>query len=608
MRNWIEGSVLFRASKILSRSDRNRFLAVIVLQVLLGAMDLIGVGLIGVMGSLAISGYEGNEPGNRVSWLLNLLHIDSFQIQDQVFILAFIAVSVLISKTVMSMIFIKRILFFLSYRGARLSSSLVSKLLAQPLLQVQSKSNQETLFALTTGVNSIAVGILATFVSLVSDLSLLLVLAIGLFIVDPTLSLTSFVIFGSVAIFLYRYLQVKARNLGAEFRESNIRSNSLILEVFSSYRELVVKNRRFYYATRIGEQRNKLATATAEISFMPNLSKYVLEISIVVGSLIVTAVQFLVNDTSRAIATLTIFFAASMRIAPAILRVHQSSLVIKSNAGMALPTLNLIDELINVDIEKEHQDAANFTHDSFVSKVSMQNVSLRYPGKNVPTIENVSIEITPGEIIALVGPSGAGKTTLVDLMLGIIQPDSGKVVIGGQSPMDAIRSNPGAIGYLPQDVLILDGSVRENILLGYPMKEEYERWLERAVSISQLTQFIRELPSGLDQEIGERGSRISGGQRQRLGIARAVFTAPKLLVLDEATSSLDGETESLIANAVKQFGRQVTVILIAHRLTTVKIADRVVYLDKGQIVAQGSFEEVRNCVPDFDRQIRSLGN
>ena len=603
----IKGSVLYRAAAVLSSSDRKKVFAVILIQVFLGGLDLVGVGLIGVIGSLTISGVGAKQPGNRVQWLLDQLQLGDFELQTQATILALLAVSIMVIKTLLSMFFIRKILYFLSYRGAKLSSILVSRLLAQPLLTVQSRSNQETLFVLTAGVGSITIGVLATFVSLISDASLLLVMAIGLFVIDPLLSATTFTLFASLAFLLYRVMQVKAKTLGEENRQTNVDSNALILEVLASYRELVVKNRRFHYSQKIGEQRHKLASATAELSFLPNISKYVFEIAIVVGSLLISTIQFVTNDAARAVATLSIFFAASTRIAPAVLRVQQSSLAIRANTGIAGPTLDLIDFLGISEIDSKENTVLDFKHNGFSSLIELQNVVLTYPGKSERAIDDVTISIAPGEVVALVGPSGAGKTSIIDLMLGIIEPDQGSVTINNLRPLDAISTWPGAIGYLPQDVIISNGTVRENVMLGFAPGEEYEPQVLSALKIAQLVDFVDALPDKLEQQMGDRGTRISGGQRQRLGIARAVFTSPKLLVLDEATSALDGETEANISDAIQKFGDGVTVIMIAHRLSTVLAADRVIYMDKGKVVAQGSFEEVRKLVPDFDRQANLMG-
>ena len=603
----IKNSVLYRSSKVLSKSDKRKLFAVVIIQIMLGALDLVGVGLIGVIGSLAISGVGSKQPGNRVQWLLDQLNLGSFDLQSQATILGILAVSVMVLKTVLSMNFIRKILYFLSFKGARVSSILVSLLLAQQLLTVQSRSNQETLFALTSGVSSITIGVLATFVTLISDTSLLLVMAIGLFVVDPILSISTFALFAAIAFMLYRVMQVRARNLGEKNRQTNIDSYSLILEVLSSYRELVVKNRRNYYSRKIGDKRHELAAVTAELSFMPNISKYVIEITVIVGSLMISAIQFVTQDAAHAAATLSVFFAASTRIAPAVLRIQQSSLTIRANTGLVGPTLDLIESLGIDALEKEDALLIDFAHDGFIADIQIKDVSLKYPGKDTFAVKNLSLNIKKGEIVAFVGPSGAGKTTLVDILLGVLEPENGEVKISGLVPLDAIVKWPGAIGYMPQDILISNGTVRENVMLGFDAKVEYEEQVSKALDTAQLSEFVLALPFGLDQPMGDRGTSISGGQRQRLGIARAIFTAPKLLVLDEATSALDGETEANISSAIQAFRGDVTVLMIAHRLSTVLTADRVIYMAMGEIKAQGSFEDVRRAVPDFDRQANLMG-
>ncbi len=603
----IRASTLYRSSFVLSPTDKKKILAVVVIQVFLGVLDLIGVGLIGVIGSLAVAGVGAQQPGDRVQWLLSLLQLDAFSLQKQTALLGFLAVLILTSKTLLSMFILKKSLFFLSNKAANLSSILVTKLLQQPLLVVQQKSNHEILYSLTTGVISIFVGVLGTLIALISDSSLLIVMAIGLFVLDPSLALSTFLLFTAIALILYRILKVRAKILGESTVAANISSSSLILEVLSSYRELTVKNRRWYYSRRIGELRYQLSRATAELAFMPNVSKYVIEITVISGCMIISAFQFLTQNAGHAVATLSIFFAASTRIAPAVLRIQQGSLGIKANAAAANSALVMVEqfgtELEFVDEDRE----IDFIHSGFIPEIKLENVSLKYPEKSQNALENITLSIRSGEVVALVGPSGAGKTSLVDVILGVLNPDSGKVEIGGKEPLSAIKKWPGAVGYMPQDILISNGTIRQNVMLGYTAELKYEPYVMNAVRVAQLSTLIAELPNGLEQELGDRGAAVSGGQRQRIGIARAIFTNPKLLVLDEATSALDGETEANVSEALHSLRGNVTVIMIAHRLSTVLSADRIVYMDKGRIIAQGSFEEVRKTVPDFDSQAQLMG-
>jgi len=607
MRNRWQLSTISRAAAILSNGDRRKIILVIVLQISFGFLDLLGVGLVGVIGALAIRGVQSQTPGDRVTAVLTFLHLENLTFQKQVAILGLIAVFLLIGKTIFTIIFSRRILFFLSRRSATITANIVAKLLSQSILTIQSRSLQETLYALTGGVNVLTVGILGNLVSLISDLSLLMLLATGLFLVDITMAVTTFLIFGTVAVSLYLLLQVRAKKLGVMLAEKSIVSNEKIFEVLNSYRESVVKNRRSFYAKEIGELRKNLAETSAELSFMPSVSKYVIEVTTVFGAIIVCGIQFTTNDASRAVAVLSIFLASSSRIAPAVLRMQQVAISIRGSLGSAIPTLELIESLSKESKQIENIAALDIVHHGFNSEIKISNVTFTYPGKMLPVIKNASFSIRPGSIVALVGPSGAGKTTLVDLILGVLRPDEGDVKISGQSPSAAIESWPGALAYVPQDVMISNGTIRNNVALGFPIEEATNDLVNDALRIGQLIEFAEQLPEGIDSYVGDKGTRISGGQRQRLGIARAMFTKPHLLVLDEATSSLDGETEANISSAIQSMRGLVTVVMIAHRLSSVRHADIVLYLEAGEILASGTFEEVRNTVPNFDKQAQLMG-
>jgi len=275
--------------------------------------------------------------------------------------------------------------------------------------------------------------------------------------------------------------------------------------------------------------------------------------------------------------------------------------------GQAKPTLDLIEELGSSPIIENMNDTVDVIHEGFHPNIKVDNVSLTYPNKNTPAIENISFTIPMGKSVAFVGSSGAGKTTIIDVLLGVLIPDTGSVQISDTSPQVAVAKWPGAISYVPQDVVIAAGTIRENVALGYPLAEATNELVLSALKIAQLEKFIASLPEGIDTQVGERGTKISGGQRQRLGIARAMFTRPHLLVLDEATSSLDGETEAGISAAIQALRGSTTVVMIAHRLSTVRDADIVIYMDKGKVMAVGTFDEVRNMVPDFDRQAKLMG-
>ncbi len=595
-----------RALRIFSKSDRRKIRVITAVQVFLGILDLVGVAIIGVLGALAINGIQSRAAGDRVQQILSFLQIDGFSFQTQVAILGGLSAGTLVLRTMLSVIFTRRILFFLSRKSALISSNLVSRLFSQNLLEVQTKTSQEVLYAILAGVNTISLGIIGTLVTLATDLSLFALMTLGLFIVDPMMALGTFAVFGFAAFILYQLMNKRALEIGIQAAQLSVKSNEMILEVLNSYREAIVRDRRSFYVTQIQRDRMTMANNSAEMAFMPNISKYVLESVVIFGSLIIAAIQFLTQDATRAVAVLAVFLAAGTRIAPAVLRLQQAAIQIKSSLGSARPTLDLIESLENHSPQPETTNKCNFEYPSFDPEVKIENLNFAYPDSPVNTISDVCVEIPKGSSVAFVGPSGAGKTTLIDLLLGLLEPKSGSVHISNLAPISAIKKWPGAISYVPQDVMIVNGSIRDNVTLGFPNEIHRESEITRALEIAQLWDFVESLPQGLDTYVGERGSKLSGGQRQRLGIARALFTNPKLLVLDEATSSLDGMTEQGISKAVEALSGEVTVVIIAHRLTTVRNVDQVVYLDKGRVLSAGTFEFVRNQVPDFNAQAKLI--
>jgi len=229
---------------------------------------------------------------------------------------------------------------------------------------------------------------------------------------------------------------------------------------------------------------------------------------------------------------------------------------------------------------------------SFTNRVALQQVSYRYPNSNKSAIRDVSLTIKKGQAIALIGKSGAGKTTLVDIILGLLNPEGGDIQVDGVSIYHDIRQWQNLIGYIPQSIFLMDDTVERNIAFGVPDEQINSQRLQKALEAAQLSQLIADLPEGVKTWVGERGLRLSGGQRQRIGIARALYHEREILVLDEATSALDNETEGLVNEAIKSLSGQKTLIIIAHRLSTVEHCDRIYLMEQGTIVKEGSYEEV----------------
>lgn len=594
-------------SFIFSKKDKKKLIFVAAIQILLSILDLIGVALIGIIGAITIYGVQSKSAGNRVSSVLEFLNLDSLSFQNQVAYLGTIAVLVFIIKTLSSIFLTRRTLLFISRRGALISANLIQSLFTKSITHLNKYTHQELIYVATSGIDIMTSRVIGSALIVVTDLALLIVLFMGLTALSPSISISILVVFAVLGLIVNTLMKNKAYKLGSEEALLGVKSNEKMSEVLNTYRESVVRNRRFHYINLIRNLRFNLAAVTAERNFMPNLNKYIMETSIIVAALFVSGVQFAINDSTRAIANLTVFLAASTRIAPAILRIQQGGLSIRSGLGSVGRTIEIIRDAQVGDNQDLIDNQPDFDYKDFDASISINNLSYEYFENDQFRLHDINLEVKTGQHLAISGSSGAGKTTLVDLILGVLSPTSGSIEISGVEPLHAFDRWPGATGYVPQDISIVNGTIWENITLGFNFHQNHEPYIWKALELAQLDQYVKSLPEGLNTKVGEKGFKLSGGQRQRLGIARALFTQPKLLVLDEATSALDGATESDIAEAIKSLKGKVTVILIAHRLSSVRDADQVVFMAKGKIEAYGTFNEVRKIAPDFDKQANLMG-
>lgn len=598
---------LNRAFALLNRKDRRRLIAVTFLQVIFGILDLLGVAAIGVVTALAFRGIKAQGPGDKVESVLKLTKLSNFEFQQQVVLLSIFAVLIFTAKTIFSVVFLRKTIFYLSRKSSEISSDLTAKLLNRELTYIKSSPVQERLFSLTTGVSNITVGVLTNIVLIVSDLSLLVVLLLGLFLVDPIICLSTLTVFSSIGFMLYFLLHTRATKNGKLLAKETIRSNQSIVEAILSFREIFVKGSREFYSKRIQIQRHELAKYDAELKFLPSISKYTTELAVVVGITGIAALQFARYETNHAVAVLSVFVAASTRIAPAVMRLQQSAITVKAYLGSGKPTLDLADELRETSPLECKLNSIALAHNNFNAQVSFDNVSFSYDSESHETIRDVSIQVPDGTMTAIVGPSGGGKSTLVDLILGILTPQKGSVLLGGISPREAIKEWPGAIGYVPQEVFISNGTIRENICLGFDPKTVDEKLIWDALEAADLADFVSSVEGQLEFVVGDNGGSLSGGQRQRIGIARSLLTKPSLVILDEATSALDSATENRISESIMKLRGNCTVIVVAHRLSTIRNSDQVIYVENGTVVATGTFDEVKSKSPKFGEQAEFMG-
>ena len=603
-------SSLYEIWVLLNKRDRMVLKIVILAQVFLSVLDLVGVALIGVIGALSIYGIQSQDSGNFAREVTQFIQIENLTFQNQVLVLSLITISILLTKTAASLWITRRSLRFVSRRGAHLSGLLLRKLLNRPATEINFYSQQELIYSATVGVQNLTTGVIGISVSTLADLSLLIILTIGLSVYDPILALTTFTLFISVGAFLSFYLRHKAFKIGSIETKSHVQSNEVVSEVLNTFREAVVRDTRENYVQDFEVLRLKVAAALAKRTFMPFASKYVMEVSMIGGAFFIAGVQFALYDSKTATAGLAIFFGASSRIAPAILRIQQGTTQIRAYLGQSQMTLELLrtkESSHNYSNNNLRLRQPNFESVGFLPEITVKNLSYKYSPDAIFSLKISGFTIKPNQHIAIVGESGSGKTTLVDLILGILEPSSGDVRISGIAPTLAFRKWPGAVGYVPQDTVIASGSILQNVALGYDSETTDISRVRQCLSLAGLNEFTSEDEGGIYLQTGGLGHKLSGGQKQRIGIARALYTNPKLLVMDEATSSLDSLTEFDITQALAGLKRKLTLVTIAHRLSTVQAADVVLYMQNGEVLASGLFEEVREKVKAFDLQANLLG-
>jgi ABC-type multidrug transport system fused ATPase/permease subunit len=296
---------------------------------------------------------------------------------------------------------------------------------------------------------------------------------------------------------------------------------------------------------------------------------------------------------------------AASRMAPAALRMQQNAVSIKNSLGRGMESLEALESLRSRETDL---NIGSRSINPTTSGILLERVTFSYSSEtDESTIKDVSLRVDEGKFIAFVGPTGSGKTTLMNIIGGFLEPTEGFVSINGFSPIEFTKSRPGVIGYVPQNISVINGSIYDNISLGLEKTSESIQACKDALKSAHLWDFVESLPAQIDTYIKGPSGGLSGGQLQRLGIARCLFSKPKIILLDEATSSLDASTEVLVSKEIIRNLEGATLVVIAHRLSTVKEADEIFYLDKGVLISSGSFDELRGQVPNFESQATLLG-
>lgn len=435
-------------------------------------------------------------------------------------------------------------------------------------------------------------------------LTFLLILGV-LVVADPLTSLIAFTYLALIAIIVNRVVTRRALEASQVNRDYTYRVAILMTEMVDALKELTLRNRLDQVAAVVTENRVHAVRGRANTSFLGIIPVYAFEAALVGGFLLIGGAAFASGGLTAAVAAIALFAATGFRLIPAINGVQGSLIQATASIPAAQDVIgDLTDAERNVAERTTPSDRGSMPQTPGL--LSLRDITFRYPGAREDVLRGVSLEVPLGSSLGIVGPSGAGKSTLIDILLGLSSPTGGAIDIDGIPLPDVIRQWRSRVGYVPQRVALFDGSIAQNVALTWDDDFDRDKVVE-ALEKAQLMSLVESREKGIDERIGERGVSLSGGQQQRLGIARALYVDPLVLVLDEATSSLDTKTEDDVSQAIRGLQGQVTLISVAHRLSTIKDYDEVCYLEDGLMVGKAPFAELARQLPAFGEQVALAG-
>ncbi len=565
---------------------RLQFLVVLMAFAELGSVLSIGpfMALVGDMSQLQGDGIVGDI--YRMSGL-----------EDPRTFLFWTGIGVLVALTIaalISMFTIWRLSMYATRVGAELSSRLYSHYMHQPWLFHASGSSSQLTNQIAQECGRITGGIINPLMQMNARIVMAVLMAVAIFVFNPIVAITGLVIFASAYMAMYRIVRQRLIRNGGTITTSNRMRFKMMGEGFGGIKDALLLGRQGVFTDRFQQASFRLANAQGKNQVMSQVPRYVMEL-IAFGSVIFLILYLLAahdGNLGTILPLLSVYALAGFKLLPAFQQIYSS---ISGIRGSLTAFEGLRDDL-RASATATLQRTPNENSGEYLTpreSIELKNIQFTYPGKPEPALRGVTMTIGVNKVIGLVGASGSGKSTAIDLLLGLIQPEKGELLVDGEPITDQqLRAWQNSLGFVPQSIFLADSSIRENIAFGLPPELVDEEKVQRAATMAHLDELLAELPDGLNTRVGERGVQLSGGQRQRIGIARALYHDADVLILDEATSALDGITEKLIMDAIHDFSGKKTIIMIAHRLATVKKCDSIYLLANGQVTDQGTYSEL----------------
>jgi len=595
--------VLKAGLRLLNPRERAYLGVVVVIQIFIGLIDLVALALVAALGSLGATYVSGFALPQSIRNVIETLGLGGVATQQLLVIIALATGFLFVFRSAATLILTRRIALFLANRQTRISVELAKKISTTSYAWLKRRDLNEVIYATTDGVGSLFQGVVANAMIIIGELFFLILILSGLIVVDPFTAFITLIFFSLLGFGSYRAVRAYTSRLGQQNAISSIKGRNQMASMLLAYKEIFAFQRQSSFLNEFIVTREKTTHSLALGGWVQQIPKASAEVGLVIGGAGLIGLQAWQSDAASGLSTLLVFLAAASRLTPSLLRVQGSMLGLRSNSGGAEVTLRVISDVEKADQEVNVDQESRLREDFMPLSVEVSNLSFRYPDGNDQVVSDISLRIEPGSFVALAGSSGSGKTTLADILIGIYAGGTGSVRFNGIPNREWVKANPGGIGYVPQSPYILGGDFITNIALGIPEDDVDLNRIDEVIAKAQLTDLVRSMPDGLHTDLSNFGSRLSGGEKQRLALARALYTNPSLLIIDEGTSALDGRTEFEVTRAILGLRNTLTIIVIAHRLASIKEADQIFLLDKGRLIATGDFKTLRESSKEFQEQV-----